>query len=101
MDKIDDPLQRAAKISQISNFGQIPKQLFKDKHPAKNLQKLNQAIGDCVYTHPLQLTAFQIGVAGPIGSIVFINEPPVMLAPRKVITQNKTKIIIITIKLTF
>ena len=84
VDKIDDPVNRAAKIAQISNFGQIPKQLFKDKHPAKNMQKLNQAMADCVFSHTMMLMPFQIGTGGAVGSVVFINDVPVMLAPRKV-----------------
>jgi hypothetical protein len=92
VDKIDDPVNRAAKISQISNFGQIPKQLFKDRHPAKNMQKLQQTLADCVFSHTLQLSPFQIGTGGAVGSIVFINEVPVMLAPRKVKIKIKIKL---------
>jgi WD40 repeat protein len=90
VDKIEDPVNRAAKIAQISNFGQIPKQLFKDKHPAKNFQKVQQTIADCVFSHATQLAAFQIGTGGAVGSIVFINEVPVMLAPRKVLLYPDT-----------
>lgn len=75
---------REATLAQISSYGQTPKQLFKDKHPPKNIQKLGQAIADCVFSHPEQLSAYPIGSGTPVGSIVFVNEMPMVVGPRRV-----------------
>ena len=37
IDAIDDPVQLAATLSIIDNFGQTPKQLFKKPHPQRKI----------------------------------------------------------------
>ncbi len=37
IDDITDPLQRAATISTIDNFGQTPRQLFRKPHPQRRV----------------------------------------------------------------
>ena len=36
IDKIDDKVQKLALKTQINEFGQCPKQLFKIPHPSRN-----------------------------------------------------------------
>ena len=36
IDKIEDPIMRAATVAQINNFGQTPHQLFRSPHPARS-----------------------------------------------------------------
>jgi hypothetical protein len=40
IDEIADPIQRAATMSIIDNFGQTPKQLFKKPHPQRKIVAL-------------------------------------------------------------
>ena len=73
---IEDPVVKAATISQISNFGQTPRQLFKKPHPARSVGgSANGAAGEGVMTvlsDPealLPSTAPVKVLSGPVGEV--------------------------------
>ena len=82
IDKISDPVMRAATITQISNYGQAPKQIFKKPHPPRGLvPTTNETVYanyDRLSPHPLY------SLSGQVGFVEYVRGSPVALGINKV-----------------
>ncbi|KAF2070943.1 hypothetical protein CYY_007734 [Polysphondylium violaceum] len=80
IDAITDPVEKAATIAQINNFGQTPKQLFDKPHPKRN-QNLNQFP---FYAKPL-VGNFIKDINEPVGQIRILNDRATCVGFNKVL----------------
>jgi len=65
IDSITDPVEKAATISQINNFGQTPKQLFDKPHPKRNVTTLSSPF----YAHVPIYSMVVKEMNNPVGQI--------------------------------
>ncbi|PRP88292.1 BEACH domain-containing protein [Planoprotostelium fungivorum] len=73
IDAIQDKVEKEAKISQIDNFGQVPRQLFKKPHPERDVTKIRPG-NDTIFSGRFHFTHHLLYSTGqPVGSIVYIN----------------------------
>eukprot|EP00042_Codosiga_hollandica_P047251 m.509842 g.509842 ORF g.509842 m.509842 type:complete len:3508 (+) comp57411_c0_seq1:30-10553(+) len=97
IDAISDPVQRAATISIIDNFGQTPKQLFKRPHPQKRvvsvavqlqwISRLNNLTRLVTAVHPIR------DISQPVGQIVGLEKPLVTRTGTLFIPPQYTKLV--------
>jgi len=88
VDKITDPVQKLATITQISNFGQIPKKLFTKPHAPRTMAELpsRHSLGtdsDKVYS------SVQPAIAGAVGFIDFVNGKVVALKTQRSVLWDR------------
>jgi hypothetical protein len=58
IDKVSDPIMKAAIITQISNYGQAPKQLFNKPHPPRRVKP--PQVSETVYSSPEKLSTYAL-----------------------------------------
>lgn len=58
IDKISDPIMKAAIITQISNYGQAPKQLFFKPHPPRRVK--TPEVSETIYSNPEKLSTYAL-----------------------------------------
>jgi WD40 repeat protein len=81
IDKIADPVMRAATITQISNYGQAPKQIFKRPHPSRGLVPTPI---DTVYANYERLSPHPLySLSGQVGYVEYVRGSPVALGINK------------------
>eukprot|EP01094_Clydonella_sp_ATCC50884_P021304 TRINITY_DN4670_c1_g1_i1.p1 TRINITY_DN4670_c1_g1~~TRINITY_DN4670_c1_g1_i1.p1 ORF type:complete len:806 (-),score=266.06 TRINITY_DN4670_c1_g1_i1:22-2325(-) len=81
---IQDPVERAASIAQINNFGQTPSQLFKRPHPQKQVVVSKPQWNVLQLMHSSLLQRTLIAEAGEVvGSIRALGEKVIMTGVRK------------------
>jgi len=86
IDKITDPVKKAATITQINNFGQTPKKLFSSPHPRRDPRKIIPNVG----SDPDKLKSSRLPThSGPVGHATFIEERPVFLKPNLAILWDQ------------
>eukprot|EP00742_Colponemidia_sp_Colp-10_P010160 GILJ01011136.1.p1 GENE.GILJ01011136.1~~GILJ01011136.1.p1 ORF type:complete len:1307 (+),score=181.80 GILJ01011136.1:246-4166(+) len=72
IEQITDPVQRSAMLSQIQDFGQTPKRLFKKPHPQRTPVK--QSLPVAIFVHPEVLNCeLETRIDEPVGQIVFFS----------------------------
>ncbi|EGC32207.1 hypothetical protein DICPUDRAFT_155867 [Dictyostelium purpureum] len=90
IDAITDPVEKAATIAQINNFGQTPKQLFDKPHPKRN----SALIPLPFYAKPL-VGNFIKDIGEPVGQIRLINDRATCVGFNKVLLPpNHSKYIL-------
>ncbi|KAK5575935.1 hypothetical protein RB653_007070 [Dictyostelium firmibasis] len=80
IDAITDPVEKAATIAQINNFGQTPKQLFDKPHPKRN----TSLMGLPFYAKSLTGN-FIKDIGEPVGQIRLINDRATCVGFNKVL----------------
>jgi hypothetical protein len=88
LELIEDEIEKQALLTQISSYGQTPKQLFNRPHPAKKFDKITARIGSTVLQNVQAIEATQTWMATErerrLGHISVLADTIVGLA------QNKT-----------
>src|SRR3990167_3156190 len=88
IDCIDDPIEKDSVISQINNFGQTPKQIFKKPHPKRQILTTTQItrISDVVLTSHL----FVKDIQKPVHFIQSIGEKLILAGPNRISLHSKS-----------
>jgi hypothetical protein len=88
--EIADPVERAATIAQINNFGQTPKQLFHKPHPQRqNCSALPRVAIIHTLLSPLLDKTVVVDRGEPVGSMRFAGDRLLMIGVNKVIVSTR------------
>jgi len=86
IDDIKDPVLKKATITQISNYGQTPKQLFTKQHPPR--ETVHPSIGQIIQAQLSKLNPYPMwSIAGEIGFLDFVEGEPLVLGPKKILLR--------------
>jgi len=90
IDTIEDTVIKDATITQISSYGQTPKQLFTKPHPEKDFQTM--LFNDTIFAHPERLSPYPMwSTNNPIGQIAIIDDTPIALGLNKILIYPKAE----------
>eukprot|EP01113_Clastostelium_recurvatum_P033194 TRINITY_DN4361_c0_g1_i1.p1 TRINITY_DN4361_c0_g1~~TRINITY_DN4361_c0_g1_i1.p1 ORF type:complete len:3468 (+),score=1121.67 TRINITY_DN4361_c0_g1_i1:47-10450(+) len=88
IEQITDPVQKAATLAQINNFGQTPKQLFDKPHP----KRVPVTYPTPFYAHQPVFSSLNKELGEPVGQIRIVGDKVITAGPqRALLAPNFTK----------
>lgn len=76
IDKIDNPIDRDAIITQINSYGQTPTQLFKKPHPKRSENYLKRSRPENIYSAPDKIKYYKLFDCGEPSRVHFLSGYP-------------------------